>query len=188
MPTNRIEGRTAVFADWAWQALLVTGVCSVLLGLVVAVWPNKSVTVAGTLCGLILLASAGAQLIVAFGAHISTPLKVLEFLSGAAALVLALWCFNSGQWVLLLALWIGMGWMTRGVVQAIVAAWSEQFDGAGRQEIIGLITTAVGLIVAVGPFETMTSLSVAVGLFVIALGASEIFMATRVERSVPQPV
>ncbi len=172
-----------MFADWAWQALLVTGICSVLLGITMAVWPDKTVTVAGTLCGLVLLATAGAQFVVAFGARIATPLRVMEFASGAAAVVLALWCFNSGQWVLLLALWIGMGWMTRGVVQAIVGAWSEEFDGAGRQEVVGLVTTAVGLVVAVGPFDSLTSLSVGVGLFVIALGASEIFTATRIERS-----
>ncbi|WP_330180676.1 DUF308 domain-containing protein [Nocardia sp. NBC_01503] len=183
MPTNRIEGRIAVFADWAWQALLVTGVCSVGVGITLAVWPNKSVTVEGTLCGLVLLATAAMQLIAAFGANIATALKVLQFIGGVTALLLALWCINSGQWVLLLALWIGMGWMVRGVVLAITAAWSDEFVGSGWQEIIGLVTAGVGMVVAVGPFETVTSLSIAVGLITLALGVTEIWTAARFERS-----
>ncbi|MFI6865811.1 DUF308 domain-containing protein [Nocardia sp. NPDC050406] len=183
MPTNRIEGRTAVFADWAWQTLLVVGVCSVVLGLTLAVWPAKSVTVAGTLFGLVLVATAAVQWIVAFGANIPTALKLLEFASGLLAALLAYHCFSSGAWVLLLAMWIGMGWMIRGVVQAIVAAWSDELAGTGRQEVIGLATTAVGLVIAVGPFSSLTTLSVAVGLLTVALGATEIGTAVRLERT-----
>lgn len=186
MPTNRIEGRTAVFADWAWQTLLVVGVCSVVLGLTVAVWPNKTTDVAGALFGLVLVATAAVQWIVAFGAHIPTALRIVEFASGLLAVVLAIYCFGSGEWVLLLGLWIGMGWMIRGVVQAIVAAWSDELAGAGRQELIGLATTVVGIVVAIGPFSAMTSLSIAVGLFTIALGAAEIVTAVRVEREVTE--
>ncbi|MRH90547.1 hypothetical protein GFY24_24410 [Nocardia sp. SYP-A9097] len=183
MPTNRIEGRTAVFADWAWQALLVTGVCSVGVGITLAVWPDKSVMVEGTLCGLVLLATAAVELIVAFGAHVATALKVLQFIAGVTTLLLALWCINSGQWVLLLALWIGMGWMVRGVVVAITAAWSDEFVGSGWQEVVGLVTAGVGMVVAVGPFESVVSLSVAVGLFTVALGVTEIWTSARFERS-----
>ncbi|QLY28450.1 DUF308 domain-containing protein [Nocardia huaxiensis] len=187
MPTNRIEGRTAVFADWAWQALLVVGVCSVLLGVALAVWPNKSEPLEGALCGLVLAASAAVQLIVAFGANIAGGLRVLEFFSGVVALLLAIWAFGSGQWILLLALWIGMGWMIRGVLQAVVAAWTD-FPGAWRQEMIGLGTTAVGLVVAVGPFESPTAFSVWIGLLVIALGVTEVCTAVRLERVVPETV
>ncbi|GAB4586001.1 HdeD family acid-resistance protein [Nocardia sp. IFM 10818] len=188
MPTTRIEGRTAVFADWAWQALLVTGVCSVALGLVLLAWPGKTETVAGTLSALVLLSSAAVQWIVAFGTRISTPLKVLEFGSGTVALLLGLWCFDSGQWVLLLALWIGMGWMIRGVVQAIVGAWSEEFAGAGRQEVVGLCTTVMGIVVAVVPFGSMMALALAVGPYLILLGISEILTAARVDRGAVQAI
>ncbi|WP_169815587.1 DUF308 domain-containing protein [Nocardia inohanensis] len=179
MPTNRIEGRITVFADWAWQALLVSGACSVLLGVVTVVWPNKSDTVLGILAGLVLLATAAVQLVVAFGANIATPLKVLEFAAGAAAFVLALWSFSSGQWISLLSLWIGMGWMVRGIAQAIAGAWSEQHAGSGRQEVLGLVTAALGMILAIGPFQTPTAFSIAVGFCVAALGVSEILTAAQ---------
>ncbi|WKY55860.1 DUF308 domain-containing protein [Nocardia seriolae] len=161
---------------------MVTGGCSVILGVVLAVWPDKSVTVAGILYGLVLVASAAVQLIVAFGAHVGTALKVLEVASAIIALGLAAWSFNSGESVAFLALWIGMGWAVRGIVQAIVGVWSEQFAGAGRQEVVGLITLVLGVVIAVVPFTTMPALSFSVGLFTIALGVSEIGLGARSER------
>ncbi|MBL1077030.1 DUF308 domain-containing protein [Nocardia sp. 2] len=187
MPTNRIEGRTSVFADWAWQALLVVGVCSVLLGVALIAWPNKSEELSGALAGLVLGATAAVQLIVAFGANIAGGLRVLEFFAGVVALLLAIWSFGSGQWVLLLALWIGMGWMIRGVVQAITAAWTD-FPGSWRPEVVGLGTAAAGMVVAVGPFGSSTAFSVSVGLLTIALGVSEVCSAARLERTVPETV
>ncbi|MBF6180745.1 Uncharacterized conserved protein [Nocardia otitidiscaviarum] len=188
MPTNRIEGRTAVFAEWAWQTLLVIGVCSAVLGLATAVWPNKSTTVAGTLFGLVLLATAAVQAIVAFGANIPTALRFLEFFSALLAAALAYWCFGSGEWVPLLGMWVGMGWMARGVVLALVAAWSDELAGAGRQEAVGLTTTVVGIAVAVVPFQSIATLSVVVGLFTLALGVSEVLTAVRLERTADQIV
>ncbi|MEC3917618.1 DUF308 domain-containing protein [Nocardia sp. CDC160] len=182
MPANRIEGRTDVFADWAWQSLVVTGGCSVIVGVVLAVWPDKSVTVAGILYGLVLLASAAVQFIVAFGAHISTPLKWLEAASGLIALGLAAWSFSSGEWVALLSLWIGMGWLVRGIAQAIVGVWSERFQGAGRLEVVGLATMVAGAGVVVAPFDTLGAMSVLVGLLTVALGVSEVLLGARVER------
>ncbi|MVU78606.1 DUF308 domain-containing protein [Nocardia sp. ET3-3] len=188
MPAHRIEGRTEVFPDWAWQSLVVTGGCSAMLGVVLAVWPDKSVTVAGILFGLVLVASAAMQLVVAFGARIRTALKVLEVASAIIALGLAAWSFSSGESVALLSIWIGMGWTVRGIVLAIVAVWSEQFQGAGRLELVGLATMAAGLVVVVVPFESMTTLSIAVGLLTIALGVSEILLGARLEREAVERV
>ncbi|MGV9838007.1 DUF308 domain-containing protein [Nocardia niigatensis] len=188
MPANRIEGRTDVFADWAWQSLVVTGGCSMALGVVMAVWPDKSESVAGILYGLTLVASAAVQLVMAFGARITTTLKVLEFVSAAIALMLATWAFTSGEWVALLSLWIGMAWVVRGIVQALVGVWSEQYAGAGRLEVVGLLTVAGGLVVAVVPFGSLTSLSIVVGLLTIALGISEILLGARIERGTVETV
>ncbi|WP_040808295.1 DUF308 domain-containing protein [Nocardia concava] len=182
MPATRFEGRTDVFADWAWQSLVVTGGCSIVLGVVLAVWPGKSATVAGTLFGLVLVASAAVQLVVAFGARISTPLKLAEAASAIIALGLAAWTFSSGESVALLSLWIGMGWVVRGIVLAIVGVWSEQFQGAGRLELVGLATLVVGVIIVVIPYESMTALSVSVGLLTVVLGVSEMLLGARVER------
>lgn len=181
MPANRIEGRSEVFADWAWQSLVVTGGCSVVLGVVLAVWPDKSWTVADILFGLVLLASAAFQLVMAFGARMSTPLKWLEVVSAAVALLLAFWTLDGGAWVSLLSLWIAIGWVLRGIVQAIVGVWSEQYAGAGRLEFVGLATVAAGVGIAVASFETLPALAVAVGLLTIALGVSEIALGLRVE-------
>ncbi|AYF78070.1 DUF308 domain-containing protein [Nocardia yunnanensis] len=188
MSATRIQGRTEVFADWAWQSLVVTGGCSILLGIVLAVWPDKSVTIAGILYGLVLIATAAVQAVIAFGARIGNPLKALEVASAILALALAASCFGSGESVALLSLWVGMGWTVRGIALAIVAVWSEQFQGAGRLELVGLATMIGGVAVAAIPFVSMTTLSITTGLLVIVLGVSEILLGARLQRGLVEPV
>ena len=171
-----------MFARWAWQAMLVVGICSVVLGVVLAAWPNKSVYAADTLFGLCLLLSAAAQLVLAFGARIHPVLKWLVFGSGALAVLLAVWCFSSGGWILLLALWTGIGWMIRGIMQAIVAVWSDDLPGTVRLEAFGLATLVMGIVVVVAPFDSVDLLGVAVGLWLIVLGGMEADSAVRVQR------
>ncbi|MBF6059177.1 DUF308 domain-containing protein [Nocardia terpenica] len=182
MPTLRIAGRTGMFAGESWQAALAIGCASVLLGAVIMVWPNKSVQVAAVLFALVLLATAAWQTVVAFRARIRRGLRVLELLTAMLALLLAVWCLQSGDWVSLLALWVGIGWVSHGITQAMVAVWSDHLPHTGRQEIAGLLTMVAGVLVIVWPIDTLAGLSVLVGFCLILLGITEIRIAARIDR------
>lgn len=104
-------GPLGVLAGAAWQALLVAGFAALVLGVLVLVWPGASLFVAGVLFGLFLLFSGVMQLVAAFGTHTTTALRVMAFISGALSILLGLLCFRGAtQSILLLALWIGIGW------------------------------------------------------------------------------
>lgn len=182
MPTFRVAGRTDVFAGDAWQMACVIGCASIGVGVVLLVWPDKSVRITELLLGVTLLLTAAWQLTVSFRARINGLLKALEFLGAVLSVVLALWCMRSGDSVALLAMWIGMGWMVRGIVQAIVAAWSQDLPKAGRREGYGLVTLLAGVMVLVWPIDTVAALSVLVGVGLTVLGAMEIRLATRIRR------
>ncbi|WP_051755630.1 DUF308 domain-containing protein [Nocardia sp. NRRL WC-3656] len=182
MPTFRAAGRRDIFAGDAWHLACAIGCASITVGVLLLVWPDKSVPVAELLLGTTLLLTAAWQFTVAFRARIRGGLKALEFGSGALSVLLALWCMRSGDWVALLAMWVGMGWMIRGIVQAIVAAWSEDLPKPGRREGYGLATLLAGLLVLVWPIDTVAALSVLAGVCLILLGAMEIRMAVRVRR------
>lgn len=116
-------GPLGALAGAAWQALLVAGLVSVVLGILVLVWPDASLRVAGVLFGLYLLFSGVMQLVAAFGTHATTALRVMAFISGALSILLGLFCFRGAmQSTLLLALWIGIGWLFRGITQTVAAA------------------------------------------------------------------
>ncbi|WP_024805157.1 hypothetical protein [Nocardia sp. BMG51109] len=188
MPTLRIAGRTDVFGD-AWQVALAIGCGSVALGVVVLAWSDKSVRAAGVLFALCLALTAVWQAAMALLARIGAGLRVLEFASAAVAVLLAVLCLQSGDWVSVLALWVGLGWAIRGVVLALAAVWSSGLPHAGRQECYGLLTVLAGFLVAVwpvdpvGPVEAVGVLSGLIGIGLILLGGTEIHTALRLDRS-----
>jgi uncharacterized membrane protein HdeD (DUF308 family) len=190
MPTFRVAGRTDVFIGEAWQAALAIGCASVALGVVMMVWPNKSVAMSELLFGVAMLLTAAWQMVLAFRGRIRSGLKVVEFVTALVAVLLAVWCMRSGDWVSLVALWVGLGWVIRGIVQATVAVWSDHLPGTVRQEIAGLLTLLAGIAVLIWPIDTLDALAVLAGVFLILLGLSEIRIATRVARprAVPEPV
>lgn len=190
MPTFRVAGRTDVFIGEAWQAALAIGCASVALGVVMMVWPNKSVAMSELLFGIAMLLTAAWQMVLAFRGRIRSGLKVVEFVTALVAVLLAVWCMRSGDWVSLVALWVGLGWVIRGIVQATVAVWSDHLPGTVRQEIAGLLTLLAGIAVLIWPIDTLDALAVLAGVFLILLGLSEIRIATRVARprAVPEPV
>ncbi|MBF6170797.1 DUF308 domain-containing protein [Nocardia blacklockiae] len=183
MPTLRIAGRTDVFAGDSWLSALAIGTASAALGVLIIFWPDKSVPVAGALFGACLLLSALWQLTVAFRARIATGLRVLEFGTALLALLLAIWCLQSGDWAAVLALGIGVGWAMHGIVQAIVAVWTDRLPHGGRYEAYGLLLVLAGVLLVTWPIETLAGLSVPVGLGQILLGGTEIRMAVRFDRA-----
>ena len=63
--------------------LLLTGVSAVALGVVVLVWPGKTLFVAGVLFGIYLVVSGIGYMFAAFGSHAGAAMRVLTFVGGA---------------------------------------------------------------------------------------------------------
>ena len=97
-------------------------------------WPAITIIVAAIFFGAYLLVTGIAQVVFAFSLHVSAGGRVLLFISGAAALILAVLCFRSlQQSILLLAIWIGIGFIFRGVATAVSAISDPTLPGrAGR--------------------------------------------------------
>jgi uncharacterized membrane protein HdeD (DUF308 family) len=89
-PEPPFEGPLHALSRAAWQAVLLIGVASLVLGILVLVWPGASLLAAGILFGLYLLISGVFQLVAAFGTHRTTSLRVLAFISGALSVLLGL--------------------------------------------------------------------------------------------------
>lgn len=174
-------GPLHLLARAAWQTLLVAGVAALVLGILVLVWPGASLRAAGVLFGLYLLVSGVLQLAAAFGTHRAASLRVLAFISGALAILLGLFCFRGPmQSILLLALWIGIGWLFRGITQTVAAASDPTMPARGWQILLGAITAIAGVVLIVSPFESVTVLTLVGGWWLIAVGVVEIVTAVRI--------
>ncbi|WP_433653957.1 DUF308 domain-containing protein [Nocardia sp. CA-128927] len=184
MPENELEGRTEPLAGGTRQAILVAGACSMIVGVVVAVWPHKSLPTAELLFGLYLLLNGALQMIIAFGAKFAPALRALVFASGLVSMLLAVLCFSGGNSALLLSFWIGLAWLIRGICHATVAAWTDNLAGGGKQEVFGLATMVLGILVGVLPFDSVDVLGLVVGLFLIVIGTMEVLSVAAVRHGV----
>ncbi|MCX5394538.1 HdeD family acid-resistance protein [Streptomyces sp. NBC_00094] len=171
-------GPLAALAGAAWQALLIAGLAAVVLGIMVLAWPDASLRVAGVLFGLYLLFSGIMQLVAAFGTHATTALRVMAFISGALSILLGLFCFRGAmQSTLLLALWIGIGWLFRGITQTVAAASDAAMPARGWQIFLGIVSAIAGVVLIVAPLESAEVLTVLAGIWLIAIGAVEVITA-----------
>jgi len=163
-----------------WKTTLVSGILSLILGVLVLAWPGKSILVAAVAFGVYLLIVGIAQVAFAFSLHVSAGGRVLLFISGAAALVLAMLAFrhfskgDEATAVYLLAIWIGVGFIFRGVATTVSAISDPTLPGRGWEIFIGIMSLLAGMIMLGSPFSTIVILAIVVGVWFIVIGVFEI--------------
>ncbi|WP_406864397.1 HdeD family acid-resistance protein [Streptomyces sp. HUAS MG47] len=173
-----LPGPLTMLAKGAWQALLIAGIASVILGILVLAWPRETLLVVGVLFGLYLLLSGVLQLVAAFGTHAATSLRVMAFISGVLAILLGLFCFRGEtQSLLLLALWIGIGWLFRGITEIIAAASDPDIPARGWQIFLGIVSTLAGIVLIASPVESLAVLTVLTGIWLLVVGVVEVVTA-----------
>ena len=160
-----------------WKSTLVSGLLALTLGILVLLLPGDSILIAAILFGIYLLITGIAQVVFAFSLHVSAGGRVLLFISGAASLVLAVLCFRhfgQGYAILLLAIWIGVGFIFRGVATSISAISDPALPGRGWQIFLGAISLLAGIVMIGSPFESLAILTLIVGIWLVVIGAFEI--------------
>jgi uncharacterized membrane protein HdeD (DUF308 family) len=160
-----------------WKSTLISGVLSLIVGVVVLAWPGISVLTAAVAFGIYLLITGAAQVVFAFSLHVSAGSRILLFISGAASLILAVLAFRhfgQGYAVLLLAIWIGIGFIFRGVATTVSAIHDPHLPGRGWSIFIGVITLLAGIVVLGSPLESILTLALVVGVFFVVIGVFEI--------------
>lgn len=178
------EGPVHALARSAWQSILVTGLLSVVLGILILVWPGPTLVVAGVLFGIYLIVSGVFQLVAAFGLHVSTWMRVLSFITAILSFILGFFCFrNEFQAIGLLALWIGITWIFRGTASLVAAMSEPAMPGSGRGWAIlfGIVLIVGGGLLIIEPFASITTLVVVVGCWLIAIGIFEVVSAFQVK-------
>ncbi|GFG85122.1 MAG: HdeD family acid-resistance protein [Mycolicibacter algericus] len=173
-----------------WKSTLVSGVLALVLGVLILARPGNSILVAAILFGVYLLITGVAQTIFAFSLPVmSVGGRVLLFISGAASLILAVLCFrhfNSDEEalaVLLLAIWIAVGFIFRGVATAVAGISDPELPGRGWQIFMGVLSLLAGLVTLAAPFTSLWILALVVGSWLIVIGIAEIITAISIRRA-----
>ncbi|MGH3674413.1 MAG: HdeD family acid-resistance protein [Mycobacterium sp.] len=173
-----------------WKSELVSGLLAVILGIVVLAWPGISILVAAIVFGAYLLVIGISQVVMAFSLKVNAGGRILLFISGAAALILAILAlrrFGEGYAVLLLAIWIGVGFIFRGVATTVSAISDPDVPGRGWHIFIGVISLIAGIVVMASPFESIAILALVVGIWLVVIGVFEVVSAFGVRKAAKSP-
>ncbi|WP_328394108.1 HdeD family acid-resistance protein [Nocardia sp. NBC_00416] len=176
------EGPLHQLARRAWQAMLIIGLVSVVVGVVVLIWPGPTIVVLAVLFGIYLLVSGIFQLVAAFGGHVSSGWRVMLIVSAVLSFILAFFALRHlGDAVLLMALWIGIGWMFRGVAVLVAAADAPSgTPGRAWNVFFGIVLLIGGGMLIVWPFNSVAVLTVVAGWWLIFMGIVEVVGAFQV--------
>ncbi|WP_166904668.1 HdeD family acid-resistance protein [Mycobacterium sp. DL440] len=161
-----------------WKSTLVSGILAVILGILVLMWPGITILVAAIFFAAYLLITGISQVVLAFSIRSSVGGRVLLLIGGAAALVLAVLCFVSPENTFqLLAIWIGVGFIFRGVATAMSAIGDPSLPGRIWEIIIGIVSVIAGIIMFVAPLDGLVALAQVTGIILIVVGVFEVISA-----------
>src|SRR4029078_11983653 len=124
-----------------------------------------------------LVLSSITQVVLAFSLPVSAGSRFLSFVSGVASVILGILAFRScgeGYAVLLLAIWVGVGFIFRGVSVMASAISDKQLPGRGWAIFFGVVSTIAGVVVLACPLYSIVTLALVVGIWLIVLGVMEV--------------
>jgi uncharacterized membrane protein HdeD (DUF308 family) len=175
------EGPLGQLARSAWQVLLATGILAIVLGVIVLAWPGRTLFVAGVLFGIYLVVSGVGYVFASFGSHAGAAMRVLTFITGIVSLVLGFFCFREEfEAVTLLAIWIGISWLFRGMTLLAAALSFDHLPGRGWQVLSGLVIVIGGAVLIVSPLRSIAVLTLVAGCWLIAIGVVDVISALQV--------
>lgn len=165
------------------SALLWRGLLAIAIGIVSVVWPGITIGAFVLLFAIYAFMAAGTDAARAFGSGRAGPVAgylVLAVLSLAAGLVALLW---PGITVLVLTLWIAAWALVTGIMEVGLAF--RQGETAGERTMWalgGLVSIALGVVLAFRPGIGALSLATVFGLFSIIAGVSALTLYTQARR------
>jgi len=186
--TNADEAKGVVkplLGQQLWKWTLAAGVLTIVLGGIVLAWPGPTLLVASTLFGVYLLLTGFVGLFMAFTLPRSAGMRVLLFISGILSVVLAILSFRhfgDAYAILLLSLWIGIGFIFQGVSAIAAAIGESELPGRGWSIVLGVISVIAGLVVLVWPFVSIVVLVVVAGVWLVILGVVQIIHSFQIRR------
>lgn len=179
------------------SAFLLHAVVSLILGIVLLVWPGKSTIFVAWISLLLLAVSAIFNLISTFGAGKSGGARFLHLFSGLIAALLVYWVFAFGRSeaavsvadslgvnpvslgaALLLAFTVGINWIITGAVKIFVPILDKNTPNRGLTIFSGVLGLAAGVFIVSYPVS-ITVFAIIAGSIMLVLGIIELIIALK---------
>ena len=155
---------------------IAAGAVSVVVGVLVLVWPDVSIVVLAWLFGVQLIVAGVLQLVAAFWRNDGAAARVLLGLAGAFSILVGLLCLRGPlQTAVLLGLLVGATWVVTGIIGIVHAFGSGHGHGRGWGIASGFLTAIGGAIVLMYPGASIVVLTWLVGIVLLVTGLVVLF-------------
>jgi uncharacterized membrane protein HdeD (DUF308 family) len=157
----------------SWQATLVVGVLTLILGIIVSFHPTGSLNVVAVLFGVLMILSGIFHLIRVFDpAELN---RVWAGISGLLFIVIGVILIRHLHLTrALIGLVIGITWIVQGLGALIAGAAGDARGARGWWITFGLVSLIAGIVVVATPTSSLNVLAVLLGIWFIIMGLFEI--------------
>lgn len=174
----------------SWQAALVLGIGTLVLGIIVAAHPTGSLNIIAVLLGILMLISGAFHLIRVFDSE--EPHRVWLGIAGLLFVVAGVILIRHLDLTkAIIGLFIGITWIIQGVVALVAGLGGGSRQGRGWWIAFGAISLIAGIVVAATPLTSLTTLAVLLGIWFIVMGLFEVagalLLRHAIHTAVPPP-
>ena len=162
------------------------GAISLLMGVMLLVWPDKTLLVMAALIGVFLLLLGASRLFEAFSAKaLPGAVRALRGLAGLLLVILGIAVLRHLEDSLtVLTMLLGIAWLVGGLAQIALG-----LTGGGRGSsrtgalVLGVLDVVAGLVLFLWPQTSLTVVVWVVGLWLIVIGVIQLVLGLLKPRS-----
>lgn len=166
----------------SWQAAMLLGALTLILGIIVTAKPTGSLNVLAVLIGILLILSGLFHLIRVFDPR--EPHRIWLGIAGLLFIVIGVVLIRHLHLTRsLIGLIVGITWIVQGISALAVGFSGDSGEGRGWWIFFGIISLIGGIVITAVPVKSVTALAVLVGIWFIVEGVFEIIGAFMIRRT-----
>lgn len=167
----------------SWQAAMLLGVLTLILGIIVTAHPTGSLNVLAVLLGILLILSGLFHLIRVFDPR--EPHRIWLGIAGLLFIVIGVVLIRHLHLTRsLIGLIIGITWIVQGLAALIGGIGGGVREGRAWWIVFGVVSLIAGIVVAATPASSLTVLATLLGIWFIIMGIFEIIGGFILRRAV----
>jgi uncharacterized membrane protein HdeD (DUF308 family) len=182
--TDAADVVAALGRHWGWT--LAFGLVALVTGLLVLVWPGRTVVVVAVLFGIELIFAGIYRFVAALASDDETGgTRVLLALLGVLSFIVGLYALRHILVsIAALALLLGIFWIVNGFVEVFTALSHKGMPARGWTIFTGALSVVAGIVVMSAPGISLVTLAVVLGIWLMILGVLQIVLAFRLRSAV----
>lgn len=160
----------------AWGWALFFGILTLVIGILVMVWPEGTLKVFTIFFALQLFVTGIYYLVKSFSAE--NQHKVLTVFLGILSIIVAVIILrNVIETIAVIGFLVGLFWIIQGIIQFVMSVGDKTYPARGWTIFISILSVIAGIIVVAWPLSSLTVLAWLIGIWFAVLGILGIILA-----------